>query len=51
MQKIVPHLWFDTQAEEAADFYLTVFPDVKDLGRYVLEDTPSGDAQSVTLEL
>ena len=24
-QKIVPNLWFDTQAEEAADFYVSVF--------------------------
>jgi predicted 3-demethylubiquinone-9 3-methyltransferase (glyoxalase superfamily) len=27
MQKIVPCLWFDTQAEEAMRFYTTVFPD------------------------
>lgn len=26
-QKIVPNLWFDTQAEEAADFYTSVFKD------------------------
>lgn len=25
-QKIVPNLWFDTEAEEAADFYTSVFP-------------------------
>jgi predicted 3-demethylubiquinone-9 3-methyltransferase (glyoxalase superfamily) len=25
MQKIVPCLWFDTQAEEAAEFYVSVF--------------------------
>jgi predicted 3-demethylubiquinone-9 3-methyltransferase (glyoxalase superfamily) len=24
-QKIIPNLWFDTEAEEAADFYLSVF--------------------------
>jgi predicted 3-demethylubiquinone-9 3-methyltransferase (glyoxalase superfamily) len=24
-QKIVPNLWFDTEAEEAADFYISVF--------------------------
>jgi predicted 3-demethylubiquinone-9 3-methyltransferase (glyoxalase superfamily) len=29
MQKIVPHFWFDTEAEEAADFYCQVFPDSK----------------------
>jgi predicted 3-demethylubiquinone-9 3-methyltransferase (glyoxalase superfamily) len=26
-QKIVPNLWFDTEAEEAAAFYVDVFPD------------------------
>lgn len=26
-QKITPFLWFDTQAEEAARFYVSVFPD------------------------
>ena len=26
-QKITPFLWFDGQAEEAADFYVSLFPD------------------------
>lgn len=26
-QKITPNLWFDGNAEEAADFYVSVFPD------------------------
>ncbi|OPX65314.1 MULTISPECIES: VOC family protein [unclassified Methanoregula] len=25
MQKVVPFLWFDNQAEEAAEFYCSVF--------------------------
>ncbi|MDQ3089812.1 MAG: VOC family protein, partial [bacterium] len=25
MQKITPHLWFDKEAEEAVNFYKTVF--------------------------
>jgi predicted 3-demethylubiquinone-9 3-methyltransferase (glyoxalase superfamily) len=29
LQKIVPNLWFDGNAEEAVDFYLSVFPDSK----------------------
>ena len=29
MQKITPFLWFDTQAEEAVEFYLSVFKDGK----------------------
>jgi len=32
MQKITPFLWFDTEAEEAARFYVSVFKDSK-LGR------------------
>jgi predicted 3-demethylubiquinone-9 3-methyltransferase (glyoxalase superfamily) len=27
MPRIAPNLWFDTQAEEAARFYVSVFPD------------------------
>lgn len=26
MQKIIPHLWFDSEAEEAAQFYTSLFP-------------------------
>ena len=29
MQKITPNLWFQGNAEEAIDFYLSVFPDAK----------------------
>jgi len=29
MQKIVPNLWFDTEAEEAANFYVSVFDDAR----------------------
>jgi predicted 3-demethylubiquinone-9 3-methyltransferase (glyoxalase superfamily) len=29
IQKITPFLWFDHQAEEAAAFYVTIFPDSK----------------------
>ncbi len=29
MQKITPNLWFDTQAEEAAKFYTSIFKDSK----------------------
>ena len=43
MQKITPCLWFDTQAEEAANFYVSLFEDseVTDVQR--LDGTPSGD--------
>jgi predicted 3-demethylubiquinone-9 3-methyltransferase (glyoxalase superfamily) len=29
MPKITPNLWFDTEAEEAAEFYVSVFPNSK----------------------
>jgi predicted 3-demethylubiquinone-9 3-methyltransferase (glyoxalase superfamily) len=29
MEKISPFLWFDSQAEEAARFYVSVFPNAK----------------------
>jgi len=31
-QKITPNLWFDGNAKEAVDFYLSVFPDSKITG-------------------
>ena len=36
MTTITPSLWFDTQAEEAAQFYCSVFPDsrILDVSRY-----------------
>jgi len=43
MQKFSTCLWFDTQAEEAANFYVSLFDDseVADVQR--LDGTPSGD--------
>jgi predicted 3-demethylubiquinone-9 3-methyltransferase (glyoxalase superfamily) len=32
MQKITPFLWFDSQAEEAAKFYVSIFKDSKIVG-------------------
>jgi predicted 3-demethylubiquinone-9 3-methyltransferase (glyoxalase superfamily) len=29
MPKLTPNLWFDTQSEEAAEFYISVFPNSK----------------------
>ena len=29
MQKIVPFLWFNTEAEEAMNYYVSIFPDSK----------------------
>lgn len=50
-QPIVPHLWFDTQALEAAEFYASFFPDSRINGTTVLRDTPSGDCDIVSFTL
>jgi len=51
MQKIVPHLWFDREAKEAAEFYTTIFPDSRITSIITLSDTPSGDADLVSFQL
>lgn len=48
MQKITPHLWFDTQAKEAAAFYTSLFPDSRIEHTGVLHNTPSGDTDIVS---
>jgi predicted 3-demethylubiquinone-9 3-methyltransferase (glyoxalase superfamily) len=50
-QKIVPHLWYDKEAKEAADFYASIFPDSKITDVKTLHGTPSGDSDIVTFEL
>jgi predicted 3-demethylubiquinone-9 3-methyltransferase (glyoxalase superfamily) len=51
MQKIIPHLWFDKEANEAFDFYSSIFPDSKLINKTTLKDTPSGDADALTFVL
>ncbi|MBU3110219.1 VOC family protein [Clostridium lacusfryxellense] len=51
MQKIVPHLWYDKEAKEAADFYISLFDNSKILNTTVIGDTPSGDSEIVNFEL
>lgn len=48
MKLIIPHLWFDTQAKEAAEFYASVFPNSKINNITVLHDTPSGGCDMVS---
>ncbi len=51
MQKIVPHLWYDKEAKEAALFYISLFDNSRLINTTVLGDTPSGDAELVNFEL
>ena len=47
-QKLVPHLWFDKEAREAATFYSSVFPDSSITNITTLHNTPSGDCDVVS---
>ncbi|MBP1656558.1 MAG: hypothetical protein H6Q31_1159 [Bacteroidetes bacterium] len=61
MQRITPHLWFDREAREAAEFYTSVFSTrekspsggknsvVKNVS--TIHNTPSGSVDMVTIEL
>ena len=47
MQKIVPNLWFDTEAEQAAEFYCSVFPNSRIVG--VTRHTEAGPREPGTV--
>lgn len=54
MNKITPFLWFDTEAGDAADFYLSVFPNSRKLGEVRSKGVgpwPEGAIATVTIEL
>ena len=51
MQRITPHLWFDTQAKEAAELYTSLFADSEVTDVTILRDTPSGDCDVVAFTL
>jgi predicted 3-demethylubiquinone-9 3-methyltransferase (glyoxalase superfamily) len=50
-QKIVPHLWFDKEAREAAEFYTSILPDSRITKVITLHPTPSADTDVVYFEL
>lgn len=51
LQKITPHLWYDTEAREAAELYTAIFENSKIKSINTIRDTPSGDAEFLTIEL
>ena len=54
IQKITPFLWFDRQAEEAAKFYVSIFPNsriVKVVRYGEAGPGPAGSAMTVAFEL
>ena len=54
MQKITPFLWFDDKAEEAANFYVSIFKNskIQTVSRYGdAGPGPKGQVMVVTFEL
>ena len=51
MKQITPHLWFNKEAREAAEFYCSVFPNSRITNMTTLRDTPTGDCDVVAFEL
>ena len=51
MQKIVPHLWYDTQAVEAVKWYASIFDQADIASVSQLHGTPSGDVDTVEFSL
>jgi len=50
-QIIIPHLWYDKEAKEAAEFYASVFPESRITNVTTLNNTPSGDSHVVSFEI
>ncbi|MEO8162527.1 MAG: VOC family protein [Ilumatobacteraceae bacterium] len=51
MQKIIPHLWFDTEAKDAAAFYSSLYENSRVKNITTITDTPSGDCDIVNFIL
>jgi predicted 3-demethylubiquinone-9 3-methyltransferase (glyoxalase superfamily) len=54
LQKIVPNLWFDTEAEQAANFYVSVFDNARVVTVAHYTDAgprPAGSVMTVEFEL
>jgi predicted 3-demethylubiquinone-9 3-methyltransferase (glyoxalase superfamily) len=54
MKKLTPFLWFDSNAEDAANFYLSIFPDAKKITEVRSKGVgpwPAGSIATITIEL
>ena len=51
MQTITPHLWFDKEAKEAAELYVSIFKGSKIKSQTTLHNTPSGSVDLLAIEL
>ncbi|MDH3245334.1 MAG: VOC family protein [Saprospiraceae bacterium] len=51
IKTITPHLWYDTEARQAAEFYVSIFPGSKIKSVRTIDGTPSGKVDIVSFEL
>lgn len=51
MQRVIPHLWFDKEAVEAAQWYVSLFENSSIVSTTTLSGTPSGDTEMVDFQL
>ena len=51
MRQLISALWFDKEAEEAANFYTSIFENSRIIRRETIKDTPIGDSESIDFEL
>ncbi len=51
MQKIIPHLWYDKEAKEATELYVSAIPGSRITSLTTLENTPSGSTEILSFEL
>lgn len=50
-QPIIPHLWYDTQAREAAEFYVSLFPDSRITAIGAFKEPESGQGEIISFEI
>lgn len=51
MRQLISALWFDKEAEEAVNFYTSIFENSRIIRRETFKDTPIGDSESIDFEL
>ncbi|MBG9978588.1 VOC family protein [Ruoffia tabacinasalis] len=51
MRQLISALWFDKEAEEAVNFYTSIFENSRIIRRETFKDTPIGDCESIDFEL
>ncbi len=49
--KLVPHLWFDKEAREAAEYYASIFRDSEVTNVTAISGTPSGEVDIVSFKI